>query len=253
MKRWTSWMVMTGSTVAVLALLSPSWPALARDVAAPRAWSGRVGVDGVAVELSAAALWCVALWIAIGLLAASVARLPGVLGELARCTAEGMLPAALVRVLAGAAGLSVVLAPVVAGASPPEPATVLAAASAAPQPAAPQPAARPIPAVGWPTDDAPVPTLAVPRPSTPPNAVGTPAPTRPQRPAPASPSGPTVTVAPGDSLWLIAARRLGPNAGPAEVADAWPRWYAANASVIGPDPSLIRPGQVLHPPTPPHD
>lgn len=55
-------------------------------------------------------------------------------------------------------------------------------------------------------------------------------------------------VAPGDSLWSIAARQLGPGADDAAVAALWPRWYAANADVVGPDPGLLLPGQVLTPP-----
>jgi nucleoid-associated protein YgaU len=54
----------------------------------------------------------------------------------------------------------------------------------------------------------------------------------------------------GDSLWVIAARHLGPQATRQQVAREWPRWYAANRKVIGPDPNLIRVGQVLTPPTP---
>ena len=52
----------------------------------------------------------------------------------------------------------------------------------------------------------------------------------------------------GDTLWSIAARRLGEGATDAEVAAAWPRWYAANRDVVGPDPDLLLPGQVLHAP-----
>jgi hypothetical protein len=37
-----------------------------------------------------------------------------------------------------------------------------------------------------------------------------------------------------------------------DIAAAWPRWYAANRAVIGPDPGLIRPGQELMPPSGPH-
>jgi nucleoid-associated protein YgaU len=48
-------------------------------------------------------------------------------------------------------------------------------------------------------------------------------------------------------LWAIAATRLGPQATPALVAANWPRWYAANRAVIGADPDLIRPGQLLQP------
>ena len=57
-----------------------------------------------------------------------------------------------------------------------------------------------------------------------------------------------VVVHRGDTLWGIVARHLGPHATEAEVATAWPQWYAANRSVIGDDPDLIKPGQVLHAP-----
>lgn len=57
-----------------------------------------------------------------------------------------------------------------------------------------------------------------------------------------------VVVRPGDSLWTIAERHLGPDASAAEIATEWPRWYAANRARIGPDPDLITPGMVLHAP-----
>ncbi|MCU6480056.1 LysM peptidoglycan-binding domain-containing protein [Arthrobacter sp. A2-55] len=55
----------------------------------------------------------------------------------------------------------------------------------------------------------------------------------------------TVVVQGGDTLWSIVATSLGPDASDVEVADAWPRWYQANRAVIGPDPNIILPGQVL--------
>lgn len=58
-----------------------------------------------------------------------------------------------------------------------------------------------------------------------------------------------VVVHRGDSLWSIAARHLGEQATDADVADAWPRWYAANRELIGEDPDLLLPGQVLVVPT----
>lgn len=58
-----------------------------------------------------------------------------------------------------------------------------------------------------------------------------------------------VVVHRGDTLWGIAARHLGAQATDQDVADAWPRWYAANRDVIGPDPDLIVPGQRLVVPT----
>jgi nucleoid-associated protein YgaU len=59
-----------------------------------------------------------------------------------------------------------------------------------------------------------------------------------------------VVVRRGDTLWDIAARHLGPHAPAAEVAAEWPRWHAANVTVIGPDPDLLLPGQRLLPPRP---
>jgi nucleoid-associated protein YgaU len=52
----------------------------------------------------------------------------------------------------------------------------------------------------------------------------------------------------GDTLWTIAARHLGPGASDAEIAQAWPAWFDANRGVIGDDPDLILPGQVLRAP-----
>lgn len=52
----------------------------------------------------------------------------------------------------------------------------------------------------------------------------------------------------GDALWNIAARHLGAGASAADIAREWPRWYAANRSVIGPNPGLLRPGELLSPP-----
>jgi hypothetical protein len=53
----------------------------------------------------------------------------------------------------------------------------------------------------------------------------------------------------GDSLWRVVQRVLGPEASDAEVALAWPRWYAENRGMIGADPGLILPGQRLRPPS----
>lgn len=65
----------------------------------------------------------------------------------------------------------------------------------------------------------------------------------------------SVVVRPGDSLWAIAASRLPAGATDAQIAQEWPRWYAENLDVVGTDPGLILPGQVLRqpdrPPSPP--
>ena len=48
----------------------------------------------------------------------------------------------------------------------------------------------------------------------------------------------------GDTLWSIASRRLGTD-DPQQIAAYWPHIYRLNRDVIGPDPNLVRPGQVL--------
>lgn len=57
-----------------------------------------------------------------------------------------------------------------------------------------------------------------------------------------------VTVRAGDTLWAIAASHLGDGADDAAVAAAWPDWFDANRDVIGDDPDLLLPGQVLRVP-----
>lgn len=67
----------------------------------------------------------------------------------------------------------------------------------------------------------------------------------PVAPAPRPLPAGAIEVRTGDTLWALAARTLGPDATDAQIAAEWPRWYAANASTIGPDPDVLQPGQVL--------
>lgn len=87
-----------------------------------------------------------------------------------------------------------------------------------------------------------------------PPAAATPSPGTAERPSEDSTEDSTHLVRPGDSLWRVAAARLAARGDPATdaaTAAEWPRWYAANRGVIGPDPDLLRPGQVLTPPVEP--
>ena len=62
--------------------------------------------------------------------------------------------------------------------------------------------------------------------------------------APSVACGNSYTVTSGDELWSIAARALGTE-DPRRIARYWPRIHRLNRAVIGADPSLIYPGQVL--------
>ena len=55
----------------------------------------------------------------------------------------------------------------------------------------------------------------------------------------------TTVVRRGDTLWALAAAELGPGASAADIAVRWRLVYQRNRAVIGADPDLIRPGQLL--------
>lgn len=67
--------------------------------------------------------------------------------------------------------------------------------------------------------------------------------------APAPRIAGVVEVRRGDTLWSIAARELPAGASDAAVLQAVRRWHDANRSVIGDDPDLIVPHQLLTPPS----
>ena len=76
-----------------------------------------------------------------------------------------------------------------------------------------------------------------------PAGLTTPAPAQ-DEPSPPTPHMPdSITVAPGDSLWSIAAS-LHPDADDASIDAAWRAIREANADIL-PDPNLIPPGQIL--------
>lgn len=195
-------------------------------------------------------------WVAASTTVAVLAHLPGRLGDPARRWARRLAPAAtrrLAAVLVGAA-LSSAVAPVGASGAAvhddavpqrvpgftvthPSRGTTHPSTSTTNPPARgpSDPSTQPVPVPGW-------------TPSRPPQA---PAPTAAQLVTRGSTAAaPDVVVRRGDSLWSIVRRHLGPGATDVEVAAGWPRWYATNRDVIGPDPDTLLPGQVLRAPDP---
>lgn len=63
--------------------------------------------------------------------------------------------------------------------------------------------------------------------------------------SPATASEEVVNVKAGDSLWSISRQILGADATDQEIASFWPKLYEKNRAVIGSNPNLIYPGQVL--------
>jgi len=219
--------------VSVLLGLRPPWARLAADLRHVEPWVARVGADQAIASLAGAVLWLTALWLAFALLLVVTSTLPGQLGRAVAAVGALAVPASMRRLLLGTASVAIVVAPAVA-ATP---------AFAAPAP--PSPSAATAPAVVWPTDpsrEAAEPARSAP--TAPAHSVTNRAPQAPQAHS-------TVTVAPGDNLWSIAARSLGPHPTAEQIASAWPRWHEANRSVIGDDPNLIVPGQRLSGPTEP--
>lgn len=227
----------------------------------------------IGVVLIAATL--VAGWLGLGALAAVMAALPGALGRLAGWVADRATPKALragVAVLLGAAVTAGVSAPAWADPTPgvPRPPVATATGTQATSPAptgsgaadTPSPANAPIDArtdessvapsarsIGIAPDPHFMPGGTPLQPPATPSAADAPdlpradvPPVSPQSAQTAQRATPaaTVTVRRGDTLWSIAARRLGPGATPAQISAEWHRWYAANRATIGPDPDRIR-------------
>ncbi len=184
------------------------------------------GAESVLLAGVAALAWGAWLWGALGLLLTALSGLPGAAGAVARVLTRCVLPAGARRTAALALGVGLVAGgPVLTGCTtgPVTQAVVVAAAQS--------------PVADWP---APAPPAAD-RPA----AV-------PDWPSPAP--GEHVVVR-GECLWDIAeddlTRRAGAIPTDAEVAAAVSAWWQANATVIGPDPDLLLPGQVLRPPPAP--
>ena len=167
--------------------------------------------------------WGLTLYLAVGTAVTAAGHLSRAARPLARLAPSGLRRC--VEVAVGATAAAVCLAPAAAYAGPPSPPPGVTASP-----------------LDWP-GLSPAPTAPV-------RTAAPAAPSAPAAPTAAADDERTLVVRPGDSLWSLTARELGPHATPARVAATWPRLYAANRRVIGPDANLIHPGQRLVRPTP---
>jgi hypothetical protein len=213
--------LLIGVDASVLIALAPDWPALGRHLARADSWVDQVGADQAVASIAGAALWLCAVWLAVALSAIGLAAGPGLGGRAGRRLVRFVVPATIQRAVGGLLGLSLALGLAAPLAAPGAAAASTSAGNPAPSSSPPAPGTTTVPS--WPM-------------SPPPTVSATPA-------APTPPPGRYV-VAAGDSLWRLAVAQLADPA-PARVRTQVARWYAANRTVIGSDPSLIRPGQIL--------
>lgn len=265
--------VAVGALVAVVGLsaawtLALAWMAAQSRVTAP----GPASTDELLALGAASVAVAVAAWLLLGMVLEVLSHVPGRIGRVADVWADRLTPALARRVAAFVLGVGVGVAsgPSHAVASPrtagsqvvtafdSEPRGVVAdpgftptgSADAriidpgfAPLPADPgfTPHTTPAPEATAPPSPGFTPTAPRVRPQVDPGLLGG---------RVSQSSDGEVVVHRGDTLWAIAARHLGSQATDAEIARAWPSWFQLNRDLIGEDPDVILPGQILHVPDP---
>ncbi len=228
MRRWTTTTVVMAGVGWALSTAGPGLPELRAVTTDPQRVVDTQGVDVLLVGAAGALAWICWAWAAVGLLLTGLSAVPGSAGRLARLLLAGVLPAGARRAAAVAVGLSLAATaptavsiaeapPAVAADAPPAVAADASTAGAA--------------VVDWPASTG---TGVV-----------------PDWPGRTDPGDHVVLR--GDCLWDIAAgwlagRHPGTPVPDPEIARAVAAWWQANADVIGPDPDLLLPGQVLRPP-----
>ncbi len=236
---------------------------LARELRDPR------GLDPLVGGLAESSAWVLVAWLCLHSTLAVARLVPGRIGAAAGTLADRWTPRTLRAALAmtlSVAALAAVSPSAQAAQGAPSPAMAAGVGAPGARPTAAdllldRPAADPSPQAAAAAASSPLD-----RP-----AAGATAPElrdqpwTPQRPAPRPVDASTVTgrvrpelatpqdvvVRAGDTLWSIAARHLGAAASPHAVDAEWRRWWHANRHTVGRDPSRLRPGQLLTPPTSP--
>ncbi len=224
---------------ALLLLTATAPPTDAWTALLPRSTSADPTTAVVAAAILLA--WVLALWLLGAVAVAAASGLPGAAGRAGGAVARRVAPASVRRIVELTLGvtLTATLPPAVPAFAATSATSAPAAASAEAEgtdllrghPAA-RPASHPTGGFDWPLPAAPGPVGA--------GGVREPVGERP------------VVVRPGSCLWHLAAAQLeAEGAGvptAAQVARAWPRWWATNRDVIGDDPDLLHPGMRLSPP-----
>jgi hypothetical protein len=216
----------------VLAALTPPLVAMADALSEPQRTVDSLGSDALISAAAGLAAWLVWTWGALGLTLTAASALPGLAGGTARLAVQVVLPPGARRSATLLLGLGLGVAASGMGAAWP----ALAPAASAAAPAAVDVPDWPVPAAADPVPDWPTGTEAT-------------------SGAPGAPAAGERMVVRGDCLWHIAADsllgQLGRLPTDGEIATAVHAWWSANADVIGPDPDLLLPGQMLRPPGPP--
>jgi nucleoid-associated protein YgaU len=252
--RWTTTCVAMAGTGWLLAALGPDTEQVRRAVTTPQALVDTAGPDALLLVAAATAGWLCWAWGALGLLLTGLSALPGAAGRAAGLLLVVVLPAGARRAAAVAVGLSLAAAgPAAVGAAcqPAVAAPALVEAGTGTDRPGPLETGRPrahpiVQAAGAALDPATAPTG--PAPPAPPDWPSSPSP----GPGPTDPSAAHMVLR-GDCLWDIAADRMarlrpGLPVTDADLAIEVQAWWQANEAVIGPDPDLLLPGQVLQPP-----
>ncbi len=207
--------VLVGLATALL-LAAPSPRGALGSLLSPGAADPAAPVVGVVSLLA----WTLLAWLLVVAAVTLAARVPGLSGRLAAAVGRRIAPFAVRRLVATALGLTMGVG-------------ALAAAPALAD--VPLPPTPPTASLDWPLAGVGQPT---PRIAASPAVVAS---TSHGADAP-------LVVRAGDCLWGIAAAHLPADATDAQIALAWPAWWAANREAIGADPDLIRPGLQLNPP-----
>ncbi len=201
--------LLVGACLIGCLMLGPSWRDVQDLASVPQQFTRVAGADRVAVVLVGVLLWILCGWLTLAVACCAGAALPGRSGRTFGRIGRGISPRLVRRALGVAVGIS--LAPAVAqNAAAGPPAYAVVAVTELPQEGT---VLLETAGIDW----------------------------------PAEPTNPATTIAvhPGDCLWSLVESHLGYGATIAEVSNEVDRWWEANAEVIGADPDLLIPGQVL--------